>query len=89
LVNLPRYFRKTENAGAGFTITKQLNHVTAQHIVQFTDAQHGWATGGDGIIWGTTDGGNNWANLGLGDGWGDLHFFNNNIGIALSGSRHL
>ncbi len=87
----PGYFRKTENAGAGFTITKQLTNITAQHIIQFTDAQHGWVTGADGIIWGTTDGGNNWLNLGLGGGsgggWGDLHFFNNNIGIALSNNR--
>jgi len=83
----PGYFRKTENGGAEFTTTKQLTTHNPQHIVQFTDPQHGWVTGTDGIIWGTTDGGNNWANLGLGWDLGDLHFFNNNIGIAFSNSR--
>jgi photosystem II stability/assembly factor-like uncharacterized protein len=86
-ITYPGYFRKTENAGGAFTITKQLAIGVAQHIVQFTDPLHGWVTGIDGIIWGTTDGGNNWLNLGLGGGWGDLHFFNNNKGIALSNNR--
>ena len=75
---------KTNNGGATF---QQLASVNPNEIyaAQFTDSLHGWIAGP--VVYKTVDGGATFQKILGSNTGGDIHFFDNNNGYILCGTR--
>ena len=81
----------TTNGGTSWTI--QSDNIGTGKAIYFTDLQHGWVVGQDGLVLKTTDGGTNWnlvTNTGLTTGYSSkaVFFLDANNGWISGGNQN-
>lgn len=59
----PRRIYYSKDGGSNWEVKQLSTRGFSLNAITFTDAQHGWAVGGNGLILRTTDGGQSWEEL--------------------------